>query len=209
LSEDSETEALPNLARSVRHALGSRSVILVGMMGAGKSSIGRRLAAVLDLPFYDADVEIEQAAAMSIEEIFRVHGETYFREGEERVIKRLLQSGPQVLATGGGAIMSAQTRAAIARSGLSIWLNAPLDLLLHRVARRDNRPLLKTENPRAVLERLFSERGPYYAEADLVFESREVPHDTIVEEILVTMHAHLCGDEAVHPLKSFETERRP
>jgi shikimate kinase len=209
LSEDTETEALPALARSVRPALGSRSIVLVGMMGAGKTSIGRRLAAVLDLPFYDADAEIEHAAAMTIEEIFRVHGETYFREGEERVIKRLLQSGPQVLATGGGAIVSAQTRAAIARSGLSIWLNAPLDLLLQRVARRDNRPLLKTENPRAVLERLLSQRGAYYAEADLVFQSREAPHDTIVEEILVMMQAHLCGNEAVRPFKSFETERRP
>jgi shikimate kinase len=178
------------------------------MMGAGKSSIGRRLAAVLDLPFHDADIEIEQAAAMTIEEIFRVHGETNFREGEERVIKRLLQSGPQVLATGGGAIMSAQTRAAIAQSGLSIWLNAPVDILLQRVARRDNRPLLKTENPRAVLDRLLAERGPYYAEANLVFQSREAPHDTIVKEILSMIEAHLRGKSAGTFLP-LETEGRP
>ncbi len=126
------------------------------MMGAGKSSIGKRLAAALELPFYDADIEIERAAGTTIEEIFRLHGEAYFREGEERVIKRILQGGSQVLATGGGAVISPQTRAEIAKSGVSIWLNAPIDLLLQRVSRRDNRPLLKIENPRAVLARLLA-----------------------------------------------------
>ena len=178
-------------ASRVRSRLAHRAIILVGMMGAGKSSIGRRLAAGLDLPFNDADSEIERAAGMSIEDMFREQGETYFREGEERVIKRLLQAGPQVMATGGGAILSAATRAEIAKSGLSIWLNAPLDLLLQRVSRRDNRPLLKTGDPYAVLARLLADRTPYYAGADIVIESRDAPHDTIVAEILAVLDSYL------------------
>src|SRR5262249_27575859 len=158
-------------ARTLRQALGARSIVLVGMMGSGKSSIGRRLALVLDLPFNDADAAIEQAAGMTIEDIFREHGEPYFREGEERVIRRLLQTGPQVLATGGGAILSAKTRTEITRSGVSIWLRAPVELLLQRVSRRDNRPLLQTADPRAVLERLLTERTPYYAQASLILDS--------------------------------------
>ncbi len=179
----------------MRRALKKRSIILVGMMGSGKSSIGRRLAGALDLPFVDADAEIEQAAGMTIEDIFRIHGEPYFREGEERVIRRLLQGSPQVLSTGGGAVISAQTRAAIANGGVSIWLDAPIDLLLHRVSRRDNRPLLKTEDPRAVLERLLSERGPYYAEADLKFESRDAPHEAVVDEILALVSSYLAAHD--------------
>lgn len=182
----------PSRAREVRLELGKRSIVLVGMMGSGKSSIGRRLATALDLPFHDADMEIEQAAGMTIEELFRTHGEPYFREGEERVIRRLLRSGPQVLATGGGAVISAQTRAEIARTAVSIWLKAPLDLLLARVARRDNRPLLKGGDPRAVLARLLDERAPYYAEADLMFESRDASHETIVEELLLLLASHLA-----------------
>ncbi|MGO9545883.1 MAG: shikimate kinase [Rhodomicrobium sp.] len=184
------------MARTVRGALGQRSVVLVGMMGSGKSSIGRRLANVLELPFNDADTAIEQAAGMTVEEIFRNHGEPEFREGEERVIKRLLQAGPQVLATGGGAVISGKTRAAIAHSGISIWLRAPVELLLHRVSRRDNRPLLKTPDPRAVLTRLLEERAPYYAEAHLVLESRDAPHETVVEEALALLASYLAGTGA-------------
>jgi len=180
------------LAREVRANLGSRSIVLVGMMGSGKSSIGRRLAAALDLPFSDADTAIEQAAGMTVEEIFTAHGEPYFREGEERVIKRLLQTGPQVVATGGGAVLSAKTRAAFAANGVSIWLKAPVDLLLQRVARRDNRPLLKTADPRAVLTRLLSERGAYYAEANLIYESRDGPHEVAVEEVLSLLASYLA-----------------
>lgn len=190
---------LKPVAREVRSALGNQSIILVGMMGAGKSSIGRRLGLALDLPFNDADFEIEKAAGMTIEEIFSLHGEPYFREGEERVIKRLLQGGPQILATGGGAVISAQTRALIAKSGVSVWLNAPLDLLLNRVSRRDNRPLLKAGDPHAVLARLLSERGPYYAEADLIFESREAPHETVVDELLTLLASHLATRSAAEP----------
>ena len=178
-------------AEAVRKALHKRSIVLVGMIGAGKSSIGRRLAAALVLPFNDADTEIERAAGMTIADIFRNHGETYFREGEERVIKRLLHCGPQVLATGGGAVVSAQTRAAIARCGVSIWLDAPLDLLMQRVSRRDDRPLLRTEDPQGVIAHLLEERRSFYAAADLVFESRDAPHDQIVEEVFCLLESHL------------------
>jgi shikimate kinase len=184
------------LAREVRGMLGSRSIVLVGMMGSGKSSIGRRLAAALELPFSDADTAIEQAAGMTVEDIFATHGEAYFRDGEERVIKRLLQSGPQVVATGGGAVLSAKTRAECAKNGISVWLKAPVDLLLQRVSRRDNRPLLKTADPRAVLTRLLSEREAYYAGATLIFESRDGPHEAAVEEMLSLLASYLARDGA-------------
>jgi shikimate kinase len=171
-------------AASVRSALGSRSVVLVGMMGAGKSSIGKRLAMSLDIPFLDADTEIEKAAGMSIPDIFESKGEPYFRAGEARVIARILDSGPQVLATGGGAFMNEQTRAAVAARGISIWLKADLDVLLKRVKRRADRPLLKNGDPAATLERLMAERDPVYAQADLTVASRDIPHDAIVAEIV-------------------------
>jgi shikimate kinase len=166
--------------------------VLVGMMGAGKSSIGRRLAARLGVPFIDADTEIEKAAGMSIAEIFQAHGEPYFRAGETRVIARLLESGPQVLATGGGAFMNADTRAAIRVKGISIWLRATLDVLTRRIKRRGDRPLLKTSDPVETLRRLIDERDPVYAEADLTVESRDVPHDAIVDEIMDGLRARLC-----------------
>jgi shikimate kinase len=165
-------------------ALGKRSIVLVGMMGAGKSSIGKRLAVRLGIPFIDADVEIESAAGMTIPEIFSAHGEPYFRAGEARVIARLLESGPQVLATGGGAFMNADTRALVAVKGISVWLKADFDILMRRIKRRTDRPLLKTEDPAATLKALMAERYPMYAEADLAVESREAPHETIVEEII-------------------------
>jgi shikimate kinase len=170
-------------------ALGSRSIVLVGMMGAGKSSIGRRLATRLGVPFVDADIEIEKAADMTIPEIFATHGEPYFRAGETRVIARLLEGGPQVLATGGGAFMNADTRAAIREKGISVWLRATVDVLARRLKRRNDRPLLKGADPVETLKRLIDERYPTYAEADLTIESREVPHDVIVDEIV----AGLCS----------------
>jgi shikimate kinase len=183
-------------------ALGPRSVVLVGMMGAGKSSVGRRLAGRLDLPFVDADTEIEKAAGMSIPEIFSNHGEPYFRAGEARVIARLLEGGPQVLATGGGAFMNMETRSAIRSSGVSVWLRATLDVLARRIKRRTDRPLLKNADPTETLRRLIDERYPVYAEADLTVESREVPHDTIVDEIVEGLRGRLlsagdCGTGAV------------
>jgi shikimate kinase len=172
-------------------ALGCRSLVLVGMMAAGKSSVGRRLALRLSLPFVDADTEIEKAAVMTIPEIFSVHGESYFRAGEARVIARLLESSPQVLATGGGAFMNADTRAAIRLKGISIWLKADFDVLLRRVKRRTDRPLLANDDPAETLRRLMAERYPIYSEADLTIESRDVPHDSIVEEILAALRDRL------------------
>ena len=165
-------------------ALGRRSVVLVGMMGAGKSSIGRRLAGRLGIPFIDADAEIEKAAGMSIPDIFAAHGEPYFRAGETRVIARLLESGPQVLATGGGAFMSPETRGAIGAKGISVWLRASVEVLARRIKRRNDRPLLKGADPVETLRSLVDERYPTYAEADITVELRDAPHDTIVDEII-------------------------
>jgi shikimate kinase len=175
-------------------ALGARSVVLVGMMGSGKSSIGRRLAARLGVPFIDADAEIEaRAGGMTIAEIFERHGEPYFRAGEARVIARLLEHGPQVLATGGGAFMNRDTRAAIRLKGVSIWLKAELDVLMKRIKRRGDRPLLKTDDPAATLTALIDERYPVYAEADLTVLSRDVPHEAIVEEIVAALRDRLMA----------------
>jgi len=176
-------------ATRLTERLGKRSIVLVGLMGCGKSSIGRRLGVRLRLPFVDADVEIEQAAGMTIPEIFTEHGEPYFRDGERRVIRRLLLQGPQVLATGGGAYMNAETRANIAHAGISLWLKADIDVLLKRVARRSNRPLLKAANPAEVMQRLMNERYPVYAQADATLQSREIPHDRIVEEAIAALMA--------------------
>jgi shikimate kinase len=176
-------------------ALGHHSVVLVGMMGVGKSSIGRRLGARMGVPFVDADAEIEKAAGMSIADIFDRHGEAYFRSGEARVIARLLDGGPQVLATGGGAVMNADTRAAIKAKGVSIWLSAELDLLMRRINKRKNdRPMLLTADPAATLRQLVVEREPVYAQADITVQSREVPHDAIVTEIIRALAAFLNTD---------------
>ena len=177
-------------------ALGRRSVVLVGMMGAGKSSVGRRLAARLGIAFVDADVEIEKAAGMTISEIFAAQGEAYFRDGETRVIARLLDGGPQVLATGGGAFMNADTRTAIRAKGISVWLRATLDVLTRRIKRRGDRPLLKNADPAETLRRLIEERDPIYAEADLTVESRDVPHETIVDEMLQGLRARIAPEGA-------------
>jgi shikimate kinase len=171
-------------AREVKRALGDRSLVLVGMMGCGKTAVGRRLATTLDLPFIDADDEIERAAGRTIKEIFEEHGEGYFRDGERKVIARLLSGGPQVLATGGGAFMDPATRTRIRETGISIWLRAELPLLMRRVSRRDHRPLLQTSDPEARMRELMTERYPVYGEADVVVESRDVSHDVIVNDIL-------------------------
>lgn len=172
-------------------ALGRRSVVLVGMMGVGKSTVGRRLAARLRLPFVDADTEIETAARMTIPEIFEVHGEAHFRDGEARVIARLLDGGPLVLATGGGAYLRESTRARISASAISLWLKADLDVIMRRVRRRSDRPLLQTADPEATVTRLIGERHPVYQLADLVIDSREVPHEKIVEECIEALYGHL------------------
>src|SRR5437899_5305193 len=177
-------------------ALGARSVVLVGMMGAGKSTIGRRLSVRLRLPFLDADTEIEAAAGMSIPDIFETHGEPQFRDGEARVIARLLDSGPAVLATGGGAFMREETRSRIGDKAISIWLKADADIIMRRVKRRADRPLLQTADPAATVGRLIDEREPVYQRADLTIASRDVPHEKIVEECIEALHARLCGPAA-------------
>ncbi|HUL89911.1 MAG TPA: shikimate kinase [Pseudolabrys sp.] len=174
-----------SLESAVVHALGSRSIVLVGMMGAGKSSIGRRLGGRLGIPFIDADAEIESAAGMTIPEIFNKHGEPYFRAGEKRVIARLLDNGPQVLATGGGSVMDAQTRALIGEKGISIWLKADIDVLLKRTKRRNDRPLAEK------IKDLLPVREPLYAQADIIVQSRDEPHDTIVDEIMTQLPRRL------------------
>ena len=175
-------------------ALGTRSVVLVGMMGAGKSTIGRRLSARLHLPFLDADTEIEAAAGMSIPDIFETHGEPHFRDGEARVIARLLDGGPAVIATGGGAFMREETRNRIRDKAVSLWLKADADIIMKRVKRRADRPLLQTADPAATVGRLIEEREPVYQRADLTIWSRDVPHERIVDECLDALHAWLCGD---------------
>ena len=165
-------------------ALGRRSIVLVGMMGAGKSSVGRKLASRLGLAFVDADSKIEEAAGMSIPDIFETRGEAEFRSGEARVIARLLDGGPQVLATGGGAFMNSDTRTLIRMKAMSVWLKADFDVLMKRIKRRSDRPMLKTADPAATLKHLMDVRYPVYAEADVTVESREVVHEIIVEEIL-------------------------
>jgi shikimate kinase len=178
------------IAEQVKAQLGARSLVLVGLMGCGKSSVGKRLASKLGLPFVDADEEIEKVAAKSISEIFTDHGEEYFRNGERRVISRLLDNGPQVLATGGGAFINPETRAKIKDRGVSIWLRADLPVLLRRVSKRDTRPLLKTGDPETVMSALMAARYPIYAEADLTVESRELPHDVMVLEVLAALAAY-------------------
>jgi len=193
------SETAPQAAASLPHdaeisaALGKRCVVLIGMMGAGKSTIGRRMAARLRLPFVDADTEIEQAAGMSIPDIFETHGEPHFRDGEARVIARLLDSGPAVVATGGGAFMREETRGRIRDKAVSIWLKADADVIMKRVRRRSDRPLLQNADPEGTVSRLLGEREPVYATADLTILSRDVPHDKIVDECLEALHAKLCG----------------
>ncbi|BCB17685.1 shikimate kinase [Bosea sp. ANAM02] len=176
----------------LRSIIGQRAVVLVGMMGSGKSSVGRRLAARLGLPFVDADTEIEMAAHMTIPEIFAQRGETEFREGERRVIARVLATrAPLVLATGGGAFMNAETRARVKELGISVWLKAEPDVLMRRVRKRSNRPLLQTADPEATLRRMLAEREPVYALADITIQSNDEPHEVVVGETIAALGDYL------------------
>ena len=188
-------------------ALGKRLIVLVGMMGAGKSTIGRRLAARLGLPFVDADTEIEAAAGMTIPEIFELHGEPHFRDGEARVIARLLEAGPGVLATGGGSFMREETRRRIAEKAVSIWLKADTDVIMRRVKRRADRPLLQTADPAATVSRLLGEREPVYQHADLTIASRDVPHERIVDECIGALHARFFGGPTAEGKDSMSTAK--
>lgn len=184
-----------DIARLV-HELGQRTIVLVGIMGCGKSTVGKRLAHRLGLEFVDADSEIERAANMTVPEIFAAHGEPYFRSGEERVIARLLREGPLVLATGGGAFMSAATRAEIEACGVSVWLKVDFETAMARVRRRTNRPLLQNPDPEGTMRRLMAEREPVYAQAALTVVSREVPHESVVDQIVLALQDHLFQGEA-------------
>ncbi|MGJ3261648.1 MAG: shikimate kinase [Salinarimonas sp.] len=175
----------------VRAALAGRPLVLVGLMGAGKSTVGRRLAMRLGLPFRDADTEIEEAAGMSIPDIFEIYGEAHFRDGERRVIDRLLREGGIVLATGGGAFMDAATRSAVAETGVSVWLSADLDTLMRRVRKRATRPLLQTPDPEGTMRGLMERRYPVYATADVVVESHDGAHEEVVEAVVAALEAHL------------------
>lgn len=178
-------------SKEMRDALKQRSIVLVGLMGAGKTTVGRRLAARLQLPFIDADAEIERAAGKAIPEIFEDHGEEAFRDGEKKVIARILETGPQVLATGGGAFMDEGTRNLIYEHGVSVWLKADTALLLKRVSKRGGRPLLKGGNPEAILKDLMTKRYPIYESADIMVESKDVPHQQIVQLIIDGLAGHL------------------
>ncbi len=178
-------------AEDLAERLAGKPLVLVGMMGAGKTTVGRRLAARLNRQFLDSDEEIEKAAQMSIPEIFEQRGEPEFRAGETRVIARVLKDGGIVLATGGGAFVNEETRALVKGEAISIWLKAEADILFERVSRRSNRPLLKTANPRATLEKLIEDRYPIYAEADVTVISRDVPQDVVAGDVIDAVLGYL------------------
>lgn len=181
--------------QKLRSVLADRSIVLVGLMGAGKTTIGRRLAKKLNLPFVDADHEIEAAADMSVSDIFAVHGEAHFRDGERKVIARVLDGGPQVLATGGGAYMDEDTRKNIAAAGVSVWLKCEHGLLMARVRKRGGRPLLEADDPEAVMQQLIDARYPVYAKADICVMSRDVPHSVIVNDVIRELMAYFEHDQ--------------
>lgn len=164
-----------------------KTVALVGMMGAGKSALGRRLAKRLNVPFHDVDSEIERAAGCTISEIFERYGEPAFRDGERRVVARLLTEAPHILATGGGAFIDPETRERMTQNAVSVWIKAPIDVLLARTRRRDTRPLLREGDPRATLERLLAAREPIYARADVIVTSEDGPHQVAVDEIILAL----------------------
>lgn len=179
----------------LRERLGERAIVLVGLPGAGKTTLGRRLAARLDLRFLDADAEIVAAAGMTIPDLFSNYGEPAFRDGERRVIGRLLSEGPMVLATGGGAYMNAETRARIAKAGISVWLQVDHETLMKRVRRRSNRPLLQNGDPEGTMRRLMEERHPVYALADITVKSHDLPQDRIVADVVAALDAWLATQE--------------
>lgn len=181
---EAATSAAPTLSEKARAVLGKRNLVFVGLMGAGKSVIGRLVAQSLSIPFVDTDAEIEKVSRMTISELFAAYGEAEFRSLETRVIERLLRNGPRVISTGGGAFINENTRRQIKNGGISIWLKADLDVLWERVSKRDHRPLLKTENPRQTLENLMIQRYPVYADADLTVQSGNVRKDVMVNEVL-------------------------
>lgn len=196
MTSSSKQTHLHEDADEIREKLGSRALVLVGLMGAGKSTIGKKVASLLGLPFKDADTEIEAVSRMSVPELFASYGEPEFRDLERRVIQRLLEAGPMVLATGGGAYINAETRESIAEAGISLWLNADLDVLMDRVSRRQNRPLLQNGDPRGVMRRLMDERYPIYALSELTVMSRDDRKEVISQEVIEALLQHLQKETA-------------
>ncbi|MCY0148722.1 shikimate kinase [Hoeflea sp. G2-23] len=194
---EEQTSALEQDIAKARRVLGRRNLVFVGLMGAGKSVIGRLVAQMLDIPFVDSDHEIERVSRMTIEELFQTYGEPEFRALEARVIKRLLKSGPRVLSTGGGAFMNDATRTMVLSSGLSVWLKADLEILWARVSKRDTRPLLKTANPKQTLSILLDQRYPVYAQARLTVQSRDEPKEIIAAEAIAAIALLDCGQNTV------------
>lgn len=192
MTSDTPQDTADNLAELLKR-LGTRSIVFVGLMGAGKTVIGRRVAAALELPFIDSDHEIEAVSRMTIPELFARYGEPEFRALEQRVIQRVLEGGPQVLSTGGGAFMNAQTRAAIAEMGISVWLKADLDTLMERVGKKPTRPLLQNADPRGVMERLMAERYPVYESAHVTVLTREERKEVIADEVIAALGEYLNG----------------
>lgn len=194
MSRDSTTTR-DDRREDLQQLLGHRPIVLIGMMGAGKTTVGRRLAARLGRHFVDSDEEVEKAAGMTIEDIFRAHGEADFRAGEVKVIARLLKDENIVLGTGGGAFINAETRALVKELAISVWIKADFELLFQRVSRRSNRPLLKTANPRETLQKLIDARYPIYAEADVTIVSRDVPQDQVATEVIDAVIAYLSNEK--------------
>jgi shikimate kinase len=198
---------------TVRKHIGKRSIVLVGLMGAGKSAVGRKVAAMLEIPFADADNEIEAASKMTIPELFEQYGEPEFRALEQRVIARLLNGGPQVLATGGGAFMNGDTRQAIEKQGISVWLSADIDLLMERVSRRQNRPLLRNPDPRGVMQKLMTDRYPVYASADIEVVSRDISKEDMAANVVAAIANWLSPGKdttgsQLHPENTSEAAER-
>ncbi len=186
-------ESVEDNGSAIRERLGGRPIVLVGLMGAGKTTVGRRVASLLSLPFVDSDAEIETVSTMTVPELFEAYGEPEFRALEARVLSRLVHEGPRVIATGGGAYMNAETRALLADKAMTIWLKADLDTLMERVSRRSDRPLLKAPNPRKVMQELMDMRYPVYAEADLTVMSRPVKREVVADELITALADHLRG----------------
>ncbi len=183
---------------AIREALDGRVIVFVGLMGAGKTVIGRKVAQSLGLPFVDSDHEIESVSRMTIPELFERYGEPEFRALEQRVITRLVKDGPRIVSTGGGAFMDPVTREAIAQDGISIWLRADIDTLMERVAKKKNRPLLKAADPRAVMRRLMDERYPVYGLADVTVTTRDAQRETIAQEVLEALASALREKRRTH-----------
>ncbi|MEX0954648.1 MAG: shikimate kinase [Rhizobiaceae bacterium] len=181
-------------AAELGERLGGRAIVFVGLMGAGKTAIGRRVASSIGLPFSDSDHEIEKASRMTVADLFDAYGEAEFRSLEQRVIVRLLLEAPCVVATGGGAFMNADTRAAIGEAGISVWLKADIDTLMARVMKKQTRPLLKTGNPREIMENLMKARYPIYATADVTVNTRDDRREVIADEVVAAILAHLSEE---------------